>query len=266
MVPANAYELLDFVTQSAPNVGEAMRRGTRYFRVMSEAATIDLVIDGDRASIVHRWIDDRRPPPRHASECFFAILMARWARLTGGPWPLMRVAFMHPRPKDVTTHARLFRAPFAFDAEANRLTFKAALLETPLLTANPDLHAMLVRHADGMLAELPASDGYVDRARHAVAQSVRTGDAAGARAIASRLNTSARTLQRALAAEGTSLRVLVREARRELALRELERGTLSIEEIGFLSGFENMSAFCRAFRKWTGTTPSAYRATHRSGP
>lgn len=261
-IPANAYELLDFVTQSAPNVGEAMRRGTRYFRVMSEAASIDLVVDGESASIVHRWIDDGREPPRHASECFFAILMARWARLTGHAWVLTRVAFMHPRPMDVTAHARLFRAPFVFDAEANRLTFKAALLETPLLSANPDLHAMLVRRADDMLAELPTSDSYVDRTRHAAARSLRAGEL-GVEAIAARLDTSARTLQRRLAEEGTSLRALLRDERRRLALRELETGSLSIEEVGFLAGFENLSAFCRAFRRWTGTTPSAYRSTHR---
>ena len=74
---------------------------------------------------------------------------------------------------------------------------------------------------------------------------------------------SVRTLNRLLAAEGTSYRQLLDALRSELAARHLAGDDVSIAEVGFLLGFSELSSFHRAFKRWTGRTPAEFREEHR---
>jgi YesN/AraC family two-component response regulator len=80
--------------------------------------------------------------------------------------------------------------------------------------------------------------------------------------VAVRLRMSPRTLHRRLASENTSFRRLLTDLRRELAERHLRENELAIGEIAFLLGFSEVSAFHRAFKRWTGWRPLAYRHAH----
>jgi YesN/AraC family two-component response regulator len=80
--------------------------------------------------------------------------------------------------------------------------------------------------------------------------------------IAARLHMSPRTLHRRLAGENTSFRIVVADLRRELAERHLRENELAIGEIAFLLGFSEVSAFHRAFKRWTGWRPLGYRRAH----
>jgi AraC-like DNA-binding protein len=75
---------------------------------------------------------------------------------------------------------------------------------------------------------------------------------------------SERSLNRALAAEGTSYRELVAQLRQEMAARYLAQDRLGIAEVAFLLGFSELSAFYRAFKRWTGRTPAEFRAEART--
>jgi YesN/AraC family two-component response regulator len=82
------------------------------------------------------------------------------------------------------------------------------------------------------------------------------------RHLAHRLHMSPRTLHRRLGEEGTGFRRVLAQLRRELAARHLSEARLALGEIGFLLGFSEVSAFHRAFRRWTGWPPLAYRRAH----
>ncbi len=69
-----------------------------------------------------------------------------------------------------------------------------------------------------------------------------------------------RTLQRKLSEENTSYKELLDETRRELANQYLRQATLSVSEVTYLLGFSEPSNFSRAFKRWTGRTPSEFRA------
>jgi AraC-like DNA-binding protein len=79
-------------------------------------------------------------------------------------------------------------------------------------------------------------------------------------AMARQLHMSRRSLQRKLAEFGTTYQRLADETRRDLALRYMEDGVRSATDVTFLLGFSSQSAFTRAFRRWTGTSPTRYRA------
>ena len=78
--------------------------------------------------------------------------------------------------------------------------------------------------------------------------------------LAARLDVSIRTLHRTLAAEGTSYRRLLDQLRLDIAGRHLTDDRVSVAEVAFLAGFSELSAFHRAFKRWTGRTPAAFRA------
>jgi AraC-like DNA-binding protein len=79
------------------------------------------------------------------------------------------------------------------------------------------------------------------------------------RKIARRMGTSVRTLQRRLELQGVVFKELVAEIRCELAHRYLADAQADLTEVAFLLGYSELSAFDRAFRRWTGSTPLVVR-------
>jgi AraC-like DNA-binding protein len=82
-------------------------------------------------------------------------------------------------------------------------------------------------------------------------------------AIAARLRTSTRTMQRRLAEDHTSLRNIVDDVRRELAVQYLANEAMTIDEVAFLLGFADSSSFSRAFRRWIRQPPAKFRSAAR---
>jgi AraC-like DNA-binding protein len=146
----------------------------------------------------------------------------------------------------------------------NALILPTGLLHTPCARADPALVAVLDRYAAERLEHVPRTDSIADRVRTVLGDELRGGEPTAAR-LAARLKMSPRTLNRALAAEGTSYRQLLDALRRELAERHLAGDQLSISEVGFLLGFCELSSFHRAFKRWTGRTPARFREEFRSG-
>src|SRR5262249_24071868 len=118
---------------------------------------------------------------------------------------------------------------------------------------------LLTGYAEEVIAQIPIPDAFVARARAAVLDELRGGDPSIAR-LARRLGTSRRTLQRRLGEAGTAHMRLVADCRHQLARHYLGDVNLSLGEIGYLLGFAQPSTFHRAFRRWTGQTPTAFRA------
>ena len=134
------------------------------------------------------------------------------------------------------------------------LWFERAALGLPLRAANPTLHAILSHRAAEVLEELPVGDDLLARTRAAIRVLVPRGEVA-LTAVAARVGTSGRTLQRQLHARGTTLRALVDDVRREHALVQLADPDATVEDVAFALGFSGKSAFHHAFRRWTGRTP-----------
>ena len=135
----------------------------------------------------------------------------------------------------------------------------AALLDAPCVAADPGLRAVLESHALERLRHLPENPSVADRARALLADGAGAGALPTAALLAALLRMSLRTLDRALAAEGTSFRRLLEQLRREVSARALAESRHSVSEVAFLLGFNDLSAFYRAFKRWTGQTPVQFR-------
>ena len=164
--------------------------------------------------------------------------------------------FTRSEPSDRSEYDRVIGPRCHFEASANALVGPLDTQDAPLPGADPALHRLLVKQADDALARLPERRGLADAARRAIATALPHGDP-GADAVAESLGVSARTLRRRLEAEGTGYKQLLDEVRGEMAKRALREG-LGPNEVAFLVGFSDASAFHKAFRRWTGQTPSEF--------
>ncbi|MBS1117934.1 MAG: Transcriptional regulator, AraC family protein [Deltaproteobacteria bacterium] len=256
-MPVGAFDVLDYLLRSSRDVGDAIANTMRYFRIMSEAAELALEVEADRACLRQRLVADEHGVPRHVGECFLSVIVARYRGVVGTTMPLRSVTFMHPRPTDTSEHRRIFGTEVLFDRDCNSLAFDAHLLAAPFATADPALNELLGRHAARLLHALPQSDGFPDRVRHAIGRAADAGEFS-VTALATRLHLSRRTLQRKLGEHGLAAETMIDDTRRTLALRYLEEHKLAIAEVAALVGFSELSAFYRAFKRWTGTTPRRY--------
>lgn len=176
-------------------------------------------------------------------------------------WRPREVSFRHPAPDDVTHHEGFFRCPIRWSAEVAGVVMSHEALDAPTVRGDGPLRNFLGQQVDALLATAPAVR-WRDRLRQVCLELFTTGMPSGAK-LARRLGTTERTLRRRLAEEGTSLRACIAEIQHELAVRYLGE-SISVEEVAYLTGFNDASAFRRAFRRWTGTTPGQQLAKRAS--
>jgi AraC-like DNA-binding protein len=267
-LPIDVYGALGFATRGSATLGEAYRRVARFIRVLRSGVALEIVADGAVVRLRHVAPAGEAPPSRHAVEWLMANLVVM-ARKGVDPAVAPREArFRHPAPARTDEHRRMFGAAVRFAQDHDELALDATLLARPQREAEPALASVLDRHLDEALARLPAA-GFLDRIRAALADDLRRGGEPTLDTLARRLHMSSRSLQRRLQHEGTSLQALLAGLRADLAARYLGEADCSISEVAFLLGFSEVSTFHRAFKRWTGKTPAAFRRERRapiSGP
>jgi len=170
--------------------------------------------------------------------------------------PLL-VQLQRPQPTDPAPWQAVFRAPLQFDADESLLRFPRAAFEQRLDDGNPELAEHNETVLRRSLEQLQAAS-CSERVRSCLEAQLPDGEPSAER-IAQTLHLSLRSLQRHLAEEGTSYEALLGETRHALALRHMRDPRCSISEIAYLLGFSDSSSFGRAFKRWTGQTPSQYR-------
>jgi AraC-like DNA-binding protein len=136
--------------------------------------------------------------------------------------------------------------------------FDAALLHLPIGSRDPHLCTLLERQAERLLASLPEPRRFTRAVKGLVASAIEEGNP-GAERVAVRLGVHVRTLGRRLRGEGTTYRRLLEEVRREIAERHFTVSDKTVSEVAFSLGYAHASTFHKAFRRWTGTAPDAYR-------
>lgn len=174
------------------------------------------------------------------------------------PRARLRVSFAYPPPESAAEYVRLFAGRAQFCAPRTELTFEHTLLGARSLHGDEELRRALMQLADQRALRIAADVPYVARVRRLLLEA--SAAQRNMRAIACMLGLSARTLRRKLDGEGAAFHQLAAEAMPVIAKRYLRDHELSIQQIAAKMGFSDASTFHRAFRRWTGTTPNAFRA------
>jgi AraC-like DNA-binding protein len=178
-----------------------------------------------------------------------------------------RVFLPYARPEGLVPLARVLPDhQLVFDAPELSVEFPSVFLAVPLLRADAAMGKALREVAQDVLlrAAQTTRSKLEQDVRERLREAISQGDIS-ARTIARQLHTSERTLRRRLEAEGLSLRALSDQVRHELALSLVTNPEASTDEVAARLGFSTAQAFHRAFRRWTGLTVQAYRASQRNG-
>lgn len=248
------FEALDYALWASATFDEVLERLERFHRVIGDDLALQRVRTGKWIRVRRLMAHDRR----QRAETVLALIAVRGRELCGRAFRVHEVCFTHDVPADVRPHRALFRCPVRFGCRIPEITFSADQLRLPVRTARPGLAIVLDRYLQEMLAKLPAGQTYRQRVEHAIGRTLHVGRPSLA-ATARALHASPRTVQRQLHELGMSHRELVDLVRRDMATRLLATSRLSVSEVAFLLGFEDVSGFRRAYRKWTGTSPSRGR-------
>ena len=252
---------MGYLIRNSANVGDALRELLlhlyRYDRVavpvvMRPEASIALLA----YSIHHHDV----PGTRQVLDVAVTIGYRLMRELCGESWKPLLVQFSYGRPRNVAAYRRLFGAAVRFDAEVSGLAFPASWLEHPVAGADPALRELVTRAIQGAAADDPMR--FPDEVQCVLHQLLLSG-VASADNVARFFGISERTLRQRLHAEGAGLQPLLDQTRRELAQQLLRNTELPLAEIAATLHYADPSVFSRAFRKWTGESPSRWRATRR---
>ena len=178
--------------------------------------------------------------------------------MAGSHWAPQEVQFAHPPPHRTSEHVRIFTAPVLFGCATNAFVIEREFLDRQVPAADPRLYRILKQYLDRVLDEMPREDELLASVRRAFAESMRDGDPTLAR-VARKLAASPRTLQRQLKEYGIEFKKFAEDTRRRFALTYLRDRKHTLTEVAFLVGYSDVSAFNRAFKRWTGKTPLHYR-------
>ena len=257
-IDPRVFDVLGYVAMNSPTIGEALERIVRYHSIWQDGALLILEAADATTKITYSYLDRSITQYRQDSELTLAAIVALGRMVTDSDWSPVEVRFAHVGPVDASEHMRIFRAPVRFSADSCQLTIDTSTLVLPIAKADPGLRALLDRHAEELLAKHPRPDSIVDRVRSLIGAELNGGDPSLER-IAHRLGLSGRTLQRRLREQGSSHNEVLDQMRKDLAQRYLQEPEMAVCEIAYLLGFSESSALHRAFKRWTGMTPSEFR-------
>jgi AraC-like DNA-binding protein len=258
--PIGSYPLLDYLVLTSETVASGLRQLAQYVKLTGSPVRITLR-ESEESAIAELTC---APPAAMPVEYFVSLLVLHLRRETRGLFRAESVSFRHV-PDDVSEFERVLECPVHTNAAMDTVVIDAEVLALPLSRRDPVLRGVLERQANEILAKLPKRTGLAADVQRVLAERVTGGAGNDVRidAVARDLATSARTLQRRLLSEGVSYQELLDEARKEAAGRYLGESVFAIGEVAYLVGYSEPAPFYRAFRRWYGVTPEAYRQSQR---
>lgn len=266
------FAMLCHALAGQPTVGAALQQALRGFGLFFDDIAASLRVAGGTATLqidnriaAGRSDDDARDARRFADETLLVMLHGLLCWLAGRRVPLTRLDWAHPAPAHADEYRRMFSPLQRFDAPATAVQFDARVLAAAATVNAASLKVFLRDAPQSVFLKQVVATGLGDRVRRLCRAALDRGDAAPTLArLAEDLRLSPATLRRRLEGEGASWGRLKDEVRRDLALQLLAEGALSVGDIAARLGFDDASTFYRAFRKWTGSAPGAWRSAART--
>jgi len=255
--------LVGELARHSPNVGTALRNIILYLHLHDRGAIPILSVCGDCAMLGYSIHQPDVPGTEQIYDGAIANAFNILKALAGPHWEPIEVLLYRSLPVDCEPYRQFFRTRVTFGAEHSAVVFAASWLDHPLRGADAQIRRRIMRE----IADLEAS-GEGDLVtqlrrvlRRLLVQGASQGET-GAKQVADLFSIHRRTLNRRLRVEGTSFKALIDETRYDIARQLLRDTRLPITEIATVLDYSQCSAFVRAFRRWSGASPSGWRAEH----
>jgi AraC-like DNA-binding protein len=260
-IPRGAYGLLEFAAHVGPDLQSVIDVTILSVPLVSAVVAVDYAIDGDVVHFHHK-VGVEGGYGRQAAEMTLASIWTGGRRAVGDELRASSWWFQHEAPDATTVRAMegLLGCPVRFGAADNGFTFPAALLRLPTRLHDEGLHAFLVAQAHKELALRAEVVPFVRQVDNVVAALLAARREVTPAPVAKALALSVRTLQRRLGELGTNFSSIVERARERQARLLLKEPGARVDEVAHALGFQDVSSFSKAFRRWTGVAPSMFRS------
>lgn len=250
--------VIEYLFLSSPNFGEGLARFLRYQKILTDVFELSLTVEGDTAVL-----SGLEHPVRHYLECAIGIMLTFFRYISDGDFQPSQISLTYASSASQKTYMDAWSCPVHFSENKGAIFFPAALLQKASLAAEPEL---LKIHEDLAEQKLHQLEKYqlvhkIERLFSSGLLESRQFDQA---LIAQHLNCSPRTLRTDLQTIETSYEHILNQYRERLARKLLAETQETMDQIVYLTGFSEHSAFTRAFKRWTGETPTAYRQRKQS--
>jgi len=252
--------VLAVLLRSQPNVFEALRQLDRFETLLIDDLDVTTLEQRPQLSALTIQVGPGDlAAERHMREYLAASIVIELSLATRRPLRPAEVRFPHPPAAAQAEYERVLGCPARFRQPRFEILFPDAFLRAPLKTHSPEAAEVLEVEVRRDL-ELARSARFASRVEATLGASLARGEETTAEDVGRRMGVSTRTLQRRLTEEQTSFRQVRDAVLRERALERLQQSSLAISELAAELGFGNVAAFSKAFKRWTGETPSARRS------
>ena len=251
---------LGYAWHASMTLRKACLRLERFVRLVNFQTSVRLE-DRDGNMVVSVALDLESQCERARDDQSLALLTQMCRMVHGDGFRLQQVDFKHPEPADLQPYFTFFGCRLNFGQDQNRLWIPLAMADETLVGANPELAALNDQVVIRRLARLDKAD-VVARLRAVLLDLLPVGGVSD-EAVADELHMSVRTMHRKLAAVDSSFKKELAELRRNLAEQYILDNSLTLTEISMLLGFSEPSSFSRAFKNWTGNTPTETRRSRQ---
>ena len=258
-VDLSELSIAGLIMNASETMGDAFLQMNRFGRlaIEVEGAGKRFMMRMDERGL---WMEDARENPNdfpELTEVTFARQVCGPRRFLSRPH-VLEVHVTHAAPAYRAEYERIFQCPVVFDAPWNAMRLVPDITSMRVALQPRYVFGVLSEKAEALLKELENSKSVRGKVESLLMPVLHTGDVS-VETIATRMGVSRQTLFRRLKAEGATFEKVLDELRHSLALHYLSGRKASVNETAYLVGFSDPAAFSRAFKRWTGKSPSEMR-------
>lgn len=252
------YGVLGLSWKTCSWVGEIFERSKRYFRLLSNTFIWDIKDEGAYAD-VHLIRNPHRRGMELSTEASLSATIVVMEALAEKKVTPVQVSFKHSAPSNLASYHQAFNCPILFNQPHYSIRFESAQLKQATAKADASINRYLLKQVDEKTKGIKiAGNAFIRDVEELIADGLATG-IPSVESTSKLLAMSSRTFTRRLAEAGVTYRDLIRKKQETIAKALLEDPSKSIGDIAYLTGFSEQSAFNRAFKRWTGSSPSDFR-------
>lgn len=249
---------LGYLATACPTLAEVIKRLDRYQRLVYDVVSMSTRSAPDHVDLV--WDTTIFDPGRLVNETGLAIVIQLGRALIGRREVATLITIPGPPPENIEPYLEWFGCEVQFGASEALIRVSREAMQIPLMAADANVVAVMERHAIQLLDNTPTIEPVIAQVRQAIARMLHDGEP-DLTAVAVKLHSSTRSLQRLLNSADSSFRAELAMVRQCLAESYLRDRGLSIADIAMLLGYSEHSAFSRVYKGWTGISPADRRAS-----